>query len=447
LNKPTMSEFHKEAVSVNGLSSVSKMTEVKAFSAQELTDLKLIHSGGGSPSSLKSFRDLRTRLMALKDGGNFSCLVVSAETGGGSHVAANLAVAIALDKTKSSVLVDCNLYSPSVDQYMPGGSDVGLTDYLDDASVSCEDIVYGTGVNRMRAIPVGNNKDGGTEKFVKGDAVAGILIVAINIIGGLAIGIAQKGMTWTEALQTYTLLTVGDGFVTQIPSLIIAVATGIIITRAATDSKLSVEIFKQFTAHTKIFYILAFAMGGLLLLPGMPVFHVLIIIAIVVGIAFFVGRKQSQVKEEFNEIENIEESDGVEKVYDELSYSALELRVSKNISEYITSVGPAFEKRLNVLRKNVAKELGVVVPALTVKTVSDIADNNYSIQIWGEEYGDAEIFPQRILTINSKDNPVPVEGIESRIKRAATSATLCAPFVTTTNCTIIRIKNTTNPIT
>lgn len=150
---------------MSGQSSVAQMTEVKAFSLQELTDLKIVHSGAGASGPLKAFRDLRTRLMAKKESGNFACLVVSAEPGGGSHVAANLAAAIALDKTKSSVLVDCNLYAPSVDQYMPGGADVGLTDYLDDVSVSCEDIVYGTGVSRMRAIPVGNNKDGGTEKL------------------------------------------------------------------------------------------------------------------------------------------------------------------------------------------------------------------------------------------------------------------------------------------
>jgi Mrp family chromosome partitioning ATPase len=141
------------------------MTEVKAFSSQELADLKLIHSEMRDPAALKAFRDLRTRLVGRSERENFVCLVVASESGGGSYVAANLAASIALDKTKSSVLVDCNLYAPSVEQYMPGGADVGLTDYLDDLTVTCEDIVYGTGVSRMRAVPVGNNRDGGTEKL------------------------------------------------------------------------------------------------------------------------------------------------------------------------------------------------------------------------------------------------------------------------------------------
>lgn len=146
-------------------SSVAQMTEVKAFSQQELTDLKLIHSSMADTNALKAFRDLRTRIMSLREGKNFSLLVVPIESGGGSHVAVNLAAAIALDKTKSSMLVDCNLYSPSIEQYLPGGSDLGLTDYLDDTGINCEDIVYATGIPRMRAIPVGHNCDGGTEKL------------------------------------------------------------------------------------------------------------------------------------------------------------------------------------------------------------------------------------------------------------------------------------------
>ncbi|HEY7771798.1 MAG TPA: CpsD/CapB family tyrosine-protein kinase [Marinagarivorans sp.] len=145
--------------------SIEQMAEVRRFTTGELQELKLIHSQMGESSGIKAFRDLRTRLMGLAGGKPFSCMVVSAESGGGSHVAVNLAAAIALDRTKSSVLVDCNLYSPSVDKYMPVDSGVGLTDFLDDPSVACEDIVYGTGVARMRAVPVGNNREGGTEKL------------------------------------------------------------------------------------------------------------------------------------------------------------------------------------------------------------------------------------------------------------------------------------------
>lgn len=144
---------------------IDQMAEVKQFTIDELQNLKLIHSGMGESKEIKAFRDLRTRLISRSQGKSFSCLVVAAQTGG-SHVAANLAAAIALDKSKTSILVDCNLYSPSIDSYMPGGASLGLTDYIDDDTLSGEDIIHGTGINRMRAVPVGSNCEGGTEKLM-----------------------------------------------------------------------------------------------------------------------------------------------------------------------------------------------------------------------------------------------------------------------------------------
>jgi Mrp family chromosome partitioning ATPase len=144
--------------------AIAKMAEVRLFTDDELINFKLLRSSTESPS-IKAFRDLRTRLLGRSNGKNFICMVVSVTSGGGSHVAANLAAAIALDKTKTSLLIDCNLHSPSIDRLLPGGSEIGLTDYLDDQRISCEDIVYGTGIKRMRAVPVGNNCDGGTEKL------------------------------------------------------------------------------------------------------------------------------------------------------------------------------------------------------------------------------------------------------------------------------------------
>lgn len=105
----------------------------------------------------------------------------------------------------------------------------------------------------------------GASKFVKGDAIAGIIIMLINIIGGFAVGMAQHGMPWQEALQTYTLLTIGDGIVTQVPALVISVGTGIIITRSASDDRLSSEVLGQFTSYPNILLMVA----GALALVGM----------------------------------------------------------------------------------------------------------------------------------------------------------------------------------
>lgn len=158
----------KQVISNNkeGLSSaLDAMAEVKPFSVPELQALKLIHPRMSGTKEIKAFRDLRTRMLALSKGKNFSCLVVPIASGGGSHVSINLAVSFALDKTKSSLVVDCNLYHPFAERYMPAGADLGLTDYLDDESVTCQDVVYGSGVPRVRLVPVGNNREGGTEKL------------------------------------------------------------------------------------------------------------------------------------------------------------------------------------------------------------------------------------------------------------------------------------------
>jgi flagellar biosynthesis protein FlhA len=110
----------------------------------------------------------------------------------------------------------------------------------------------------------------GASKFVKGDAIAGIVILLINIVGGMVIGVLQLGMHWGQALQTYTLLTIGDGIVTQVPALVIAVGTGIIVTRSASDRQLSHEVVRQITSFPKTLFIVAAALVALLFLPGIP---------------------------------------------------------------------------------------------------------------------------------------------------------------------------------
>jgi flagellar biosynthesis protein FlhA len=120
----------------------------------------------------------------------------------------------------------------------------------------------------------------GASKFVKGDAVAGIVIVLINIIAGWIIGVAQRGLDWSQALQQYTLLTIGDGIVTQVPALLISVATGIIVTRSSSDRQLSTEVFSQLASIPKIPLIVMAALFLLMLMPGMPKWPIAILLLI-----------------------------------------------------------------------------------------------------------------------------------------------------------------------
>ncbi|RZK98871.1 MAG: flagellar biosynthesis protein FlhA, partial [Rubrivivax sp.] len=126
----------------------------------------------------------------------------------------------------------------------------------------------------------------GASKFVKGDAVAGIIIMLINIIGGLVIGVLQMGMPWGEALRHYTLLTIGDGIVTQVPALVVSVGTGLIVTRSASDSMLGLEVFRQITAYPRTLVMVALSLLGIACLPGMPVFPPLVLVAALIGMYF-----------------------------------------------------------------------------------------------------------------------------------------------------------------
>lgn len=250
----------------------------------------------------------------------------------------------------------------------------------------------------------------GASKFVKGDAVAGIIIIIINIIGGLSIGIAQRGMSWGDALHRYTLLTVGDGIVTQIPSLIIAVASGIIITRAATDARLGVEVFKQFSAHPKTIAILLVALVVEAFIPGLPKFPIIILIAIFGGIAWLIyrGKKKQLVNENTKEepkrlIEN-------EQFYEDMVTEPFEIKIGNVLHDFFAKEECDIERRISILRKNIANELGLVLPTLTFKKDIKRRPNEYKIYIGGESFASGLLKFECLLAINPRGDCTDIEG-------------------------------------
>ncbi|ABD80010.1 XRE family transcriptional regulator [Saccharophagus degradans] len=145
---------------------IEKMSEIHRFSHAELDSLKILYPSGANDLRLKVFRDLRTRVYASAPGKNFTCMVTSVVPDGGcTYVVNNLAAAIALDKTRTSLVVDCNFYAPSADSLIVTDTDVGLTDYLDSADMGVESIVYASGIPRVRVIPAGGNTEGATERL------------------------------------------------------------------------------------------------------------------------------------------------------------------------------------------------------------------------------------------------------------------------------------------
>lgn len=146
---------------------IQAMAEISELATVELDHLKILHSTMQNHQVLNAFRELRVKLLQKSQGENFVCLVSSLadSEGGSTYVATNLAAAIALDKTKTSLLIDCDLYAPSLDKMFGIESNYGVTDYLDDDELSPEDIIYASGVPRMRIMPIGSNRERGAEHF------------------------------------------------------------------------------------------------------------------------------------------------------------------------------------------------------------------------------------------------------------------------------------------
>lgn len=150
----------------NARTQIRRMGEIALLSEDELIQNKIVYPGTKDRQLLNAFRELRTKLLQKNNNKNFICLVSSLSSGGGaSYVALNLAAVFALDKTKTSLLVDCNLYGPGIESVLDIGDVDGVTDFIDNPDVEVKDIVYATGIPRLRVIPVGSNREAGAEHY------------------------------------------------------------------------------------------------------------------------------------------------------------------------------------------------------------------------------------------------------------------------------------------
>lgn len=255
----------------------------------------------------------------------------------------------------------------------------------------------------------------GASKFVKGDAIAGIILIFINIIGGLTVGIVQNGMSWGDAMHTYTLLTVGDGIVTQIPSLIIAVATGIIITRAASDSYLGEEVARQISSHPKTLAIVATALFLLLFLPGLPILPVLPLFITFALMTYYTAKAKIEPGKTVDQEENnITPPQAPEDLYELIRVDPIEIRVGRELSTYIKNEGDELMARLQTFRKQYALEFGLVIPQVRIKDDMKLSPNNYVVSFHGSQIASGEIQPANLLAINPGGQRPPLEGEETR---------------------------------
>lgn len=257
----------------------------------------------------------------------------------------------------------------------------------------------------------------GATKFVKGDAIAGIIIILINIVGGLAIGIAQLGIPWTEAVQRYTLLTVGDGIVTQIPSLVVAVATGIIITRAAADARLGTEIPKQILSSPRALMVVAVALLVIMMLPDFPAIPVLAVLAGVVALAWYASRIQHAAGETPEESTESETASGLspqDELQQAMRVEPIEIRMGQQVHQLLLGPTGDLPERINHLRKQVAGELGFVVPKVQTSLRPELETNAYEILVQGHRAGKGSLQSDKVLAINPGGSRSKLEGEETR---------------------------------
>jgi len=251
----------------------------------------------------------------------------------------------------------------------------------------------------------------GASKFVKGDAIAGIVIILINIFGGLAIGVMQLGMSWPEAAQTFTLLTIGDGIVTQVPALVIAIGTGIIVTRSGSDSQLSKEIATQITAFPKVLVFVLVALFGIALLPGMPMLPLLVIASIFGGIFYFI--KTVDHREESSA--EAKEDMGGERIEDLLTVEPIEIRVGQGLIGLVNDDDAALSERITAFRKQYALDIGFIIPKIKIRDEKKLGPLAYQVTTFGVNAGGGELVPDRVLAIHpSGTGKNKLEGVETK---------------------------------
>ena len=257
----------------------------------------------------------------------------------------------------------------------------------------------------------------GASKFVKGDAVAGILILAINIIGGLIIGLAQHGLTLDQASESYILLSIGDGLVAQIPSLMLAIATAIIVTRVSTTQDMAAHIGEQvglsraWLPVSAVLFLIGF-------MPGMPNALFLTAAILAGAIGYYMRRREQAAPDELAIMEAAAEEEAPTSpdqinLADVTDYSPVSVQLGYGLIEMVDEdTGGPLINRITGIRKQVSRALGFVVPPVRVRDDMALGANEYRIRIGQTIVGEDQIFPDRKLAIPGDTTNIKISGIE-----------------------------------
>lgn len=245
----------------------------------------------------------------------------------------------------------------------------------------------------------------GASKFVRGDAIAGILITLINIIGGFIIGIAINDMSLTDSLKTYSLLSIGDGLVTQIPSLLVSTASGIIVTRSTSNSNMGEDLTRQLTKQPRAVMVASAVLILFGLLPGMPTITFMVLGAVVGAVGYIsqeaVKQAEQDEADKIQQKQDASEQKPVERTEDLLKVDTLGLEIGYGLIPLVdVKQGGDLLSRVGTIRKQLAGDLGIIVPSVRIRDNVQLGPNQYQIKIKGLTIAKFELMIDHLLAIN-----------------------------------------------
>ncbi|EJO94074.1 flagellar biosynthesis protein FlhA [Ectopseudomonas mendocina DLHK] len=264
----------------------------------------------------------------------------------------------------------------------------------------------------------------GASKFVRGDAIAGLLILFINLIGGIAIGVLQHSLAFAEAGKVYTLLTIGDGLVAQIPSLLLSTAAAVMVTRVSTSEDMGSQVHRQMFASPRALAVAAAILIAMGLVPGMPHFSFISLGLVAAGGAYWIAHKNRKVKEaEVKEVQRQQELLPAQKAQEvkELGWDDVTpvdmvgLEVGYRLIPLVDrNQGGQLLARIKGVRKKLSQEMGFLMPSVHIRDNLDLAPNAYRLTLMGVSVAEAEVYPDRELAINPGQVFGPLNGIAAK---------------------------------
>lgn len=255
----------------------------------------------------------------------------------------------------------------------------------------------------------------GAAKFVRGDAIAGLLIVFINIIGGIVIGTGFEGMTLAEAAQNYTVLTIGDGLVSQIPALVVSVSAGLLVSKAGVEGSADVALIHQFGAYPRALAMTSGLILAIGLMPGIPFMPFLVLSGVVGGLAYMTWQQKREIRDEeertkTQEAEQAEGKPAEEPVSSALAMDTLRLELGYGLLPLVQGEGKKLPEQIKGLRRQLAEDMGYILPSVRIQDNLQLPANTYVLRIKEIEAGRGEVRPDMLMCMDPTGQQIGLPG-------------------------------------